>query len=73
MGLLLALGLIVVVVIWLARPKRQPAPEPGEEREPVDESELEAAEREVRDLDVHQRPEDGFEGDDWGPGTAKRR
>jgi hypothetical protein len=40
--------------------------------EPVDAAELEAAEREVRDLDVNQRPEDGFEGDDWGPGAGKR-
>jgi len=39
--------------------------------EPIDAAELEAAEREVRDLDVHQRPEDGFEGDDWGPGAGR--
>jgi hypothetical protein len=39
--------------------------------EPVDLEELEAAEREVRDLGIEQRPEDGFEGDDWGPGARK--
>jgi hypothetical protein len=70
MGLVLGIGLIVVVLAWLL-PKTKPAPEPGEEREPVDVAELEAAEREVRDLDVHQKPEDGFEGDDWGPGTPR--
>jgi hypothetical protein len=27
----------------------------------------------VRDLDPRQRPEDGFSGDDWGPGAARPR
>lgn len=39
----------------------------------IDRKMLEDAEREVRDLDVDQRPEDGFEGDDWGPGAAPHR
>ena len=38
----------------------------------IDYEELERAEREVKDLDVGTRPEDGFEGDDWGPGAAPR-
>jgi hypothetical protein len=38
----------------------------------IDYEELRRAEEEVRDLDVNARPEDGFEGDDWGPGTAKK-
>jgi hypothetical protein len=71
MGMVLAVALVVLVAIWWARPMRPPAPEPGEEREPVDVDELEAAEREVRDLDLHQQPEDGYSGDDWGPGTAR--
>jgi hypothetical protein len=25
----------------------------------------------VRDLNVNARPEDGFEGDDWGPGAPR--
>jgi hypothetical protein len=25
----------------------------------------------VRELESGQRPEDGFEGDDWGPGAAR--
>jgi hypothetical protein len=38
----------------------------------IDYDELRRAEEEVRDLDVNARPEDGFEGDDWGPGAANR-
>jgi hypothetical protein len=72
MSTLLTVCLLIGIAVWLFNPKTKPAPEPGEEREPVDRDELEAAEREVRDLDLHQRPDDGFQGDDWGPGTAKR-
>lgn len=38
----------------------------------IDREELERAEEEVRDLDVNARPEDGFEGDDWGPGVPRK-
>lgn len=38
----------------------------------IDREALERAEEEVRDLDVTARPEDGFEGDDWGPGAPKQ-
>ncbi|MEK7668664.1 MAG: hypothetical protein AAB409_08455 [Gemmatimonadota bacterium] len=38
----------------------------------IDREELERAEEQVRDLDVNARPEDGFEGDDWGPGAPKK-
>lgn len=38
----------------------------------IDRAMLEAAEREVQDLDPLQRPDDGFEGDDWGPGAGTR-
>ncbi len=77
MGLLAGLILLVGVAVWLFRkPGRSgdPASPPRsweDEVEPVDAAELEAAEREVRDLDVNQRPEDGFEGDDWGPGAGR--
>lgn len=37
----------------------------------IDYETLEQAEREVRDLDADAKPEDGFAGDDWGPGTRK--
>jgi hypothetical protein len=38
----------------------------------IDWEELERAEEEVRDLDADAKPEDGFEGDDWGPGTPRK-
>jgi len=34
--------------------------------------ELQRAEDEVRGLDADVRPEDGWEGDDWGPGVRRR-
>ncbi len=37
-------------------------------KDDLDWDELERAENEVRDLDPDAKPEDGFEGDDWGPG-----
>lgn len=67
---ILLLALVALVLVWLVAPGRRRGA-PDDPVEPVDRDELEAAEREVRDLDVHQRPEDGFEGDDWGPGAAK--
>lgn len=70
MGGMFVLILVIAFLVWLVAPgtRRQ---RNAEDVEPVDQEELEAAEQEVRDLDIHQRPEDGFEGDDWGPGTAK--
>jgi len=56
--------------MWLITPRRRQTPRA--EVEPVDDEELGSAEREVRDLDADQRPEDGWEGDDWGPGAAGR-
>ncbi len=65
---------VIALIAWLIAPGvRQKAAAEDDEIEPVDEAELEAAETEVRDLEVNQRPEDGFEGDDWGPGTAKNK
>ncbi len=40
-------------------------------KDDIDWDELEKAEDEVREIDPEARPEDGFEGDDWGPGTVK--
>ena len=40
--------------------------------EEIDYEELERAEEEIRDLGADARPEDGFEGDDWGPGAPRR-
>jgi hypothetical protein len=67
-GELLLLLAIAVFLAWLIRPGR-PSRDPSDLEAP-DHDELDAAEREVRDLGVQQRPEDGFEGDDWGPGAG---
>jgi hypothetical protein len=70
--LLVALAAIVALLIWLRRDRRYPGPRlHGEEG--IDREELEQAEREVRDLEVGQRPEDGFVADDWGPGASRPR
>ena len=52
---------------------KRPSRQPEDSDDQIDREMLEQAEREVRDLDVTQRPEDGFEGDDWGPGAAPPR
>jgi hypothetical protein len=72
-GVLLVAGAAVIaLVIWLLRPRRHPGPRlVGDDG--IDRDELEAAEREVRELESGQRPEDGFEGDDWGPGASRPR
>ena len=44
----------------------------GSLEDSIDWDELEKAEDEVRDIDPLAKPEDGFEGDDWGPGTAPK-
>ncbi len=63
--LLAALGLVVWLIRTVATPRRRIAPDD------IDLEELEAAEREVRDLDTGIRPEDDVPGADWGPGTAR--
>ncbi|HSB55518.1 MAG TPA: hypothetical protein VLD58_14255 [Gemmatimonadales bacterium] len=70
---LLLLVLVAAVLVWFFSPGTRQRETPDDPIEPVDESELDAAEREVRDLDLNQRPEDGFEGDDWGPGAGGTR
>jgi hypothetical protein len=71
-ALLVALVAIIALIIWLRRDRKYPGPRlHGEEG--IDREELEAAEREVRELGTHQRPDDGFLGDDWGPGAGKPR
>jgi hypothetical protein len=70
--LLVALVALIALVLWLRRDRRYPGPR-REDDDGIDHEELEAAEREVRELDASQRPEDGFPGDDWGPGTTRPR
>jgi hypothetical protein len=70
--LLVAATVIAAVAVWAVRRPRHPGPRLlGSDG--IDREELEAAEREVRELETGRQPEDGFEGDDWGPGVARPR
>jgi membrane protein implicated in regulation of membrane protease activity len=76
-GQLLGLAALVALVIWLVgRVVRRVGRAPDEHGRAgaadIDQEELEAAEREVRDLGGSVREDDGFAGDDWGPGAAGR-
>jgi hypothetical protein len=70
---LIASAVIVAVILWLRRDRSYPGPRLDSADEGIDREELEQAEREVRDLEAQQRPEDGFLGDDWGPGAGRPR
>ena len=70
--LLVALVALIALVLWLRRDRSYPGPR-LEDEDAVDREELEAAEREVRDLDPNARADDGFLGDDWGPGASRPR
>jgi len=39
-------------------------------KDSIDWDELQKAEDEVKGIDPLAKPEDGFEGDDWGPGST---
>ena len=69
---LIASAVIVALIIWLRRDRSYPGPRLHAE-DGIDREELERAEREVRELGTQQRPEDGFLGDDWGPGAGRPR
>jgi hypothetical protein len=69
--LLIAFAAIVALVLWLRRDRRYPGPRLQSGDDGIDREELEQAEREVRELGSHQRPDEGFLGDDWGPGTPR--
>ena len=70
--LLVAAAALIALVLWLRRDRRYPGPRLSD-RDGIDREELEAAEREVRELDPSARPETGFLGDDWGPGATRPR
>ncbi|HWN18176.1 MAG TPA: hypothetical protein VNO19_04590 [Gemmatimonadales bacterium] len=69
--LLVAVVAIIALVLWLRRDRTYRGPRLADDE--IDREQLEAAEREVRDLDSKARPEDGFLGDDWGPGASRPR
>jgi hypothetical protein len=74
MSLIAALIVISAFVLWLVRKApRSVSPARPTGGDGIDHEELEAAEREVRDLGTMQQPEDEVEGDDWGPGVARPR
>jgi hypothetical protein len=69
--LLIAIAALVALVLWLRRGRSYPGPRLQSEDDGIDHEQLEQAEREVRELRSNQRPEDGFPGDDWGPGSPR--
>ena len=69
---LVASAVIVALIIWVRRDRSYPGPRLHAD-EGIDREELEAAEREVRELDAGHRPDEGFLGDDWGPGAGRPR
>lgn len=71
--LLIACAVIVALFFWLRRDRSYPGPRLHSEDEEIDREELEEAEREVRELEANQRPDEGFLGDDWGPGAGRPR
>ena len=68
----LAAVLLVGLMLWLVRERRYPGPRLYGEDD-IDREELEAAEREVRELEAGALPDDERPGDDWGPGTGRPR
>jgi hypothetical protein len=71
-AVLLAGVLIVALVLWLLRDRRYPGPR-LHGADGIDQEELEAAEREVRELEAGRMPDEATPGDDWGPGTGRPR
>ena len=62
--LLVAGAALAALVIWVLRRPRHPGPRlVGHD----------GIDREVRELEAGRHPDDGFEGDDWGPGAARPR
>ena len=70
--LLIALAAVAALLLWFRKGRKYPGPRLHGDAG-IDYQELEEAEREVRDLESHQKPEEGFLGDDWGPGAGRPR
>ena len=71
--ILIASAVLIALILWLRRDRSYPGPRLQAEDDGIDREQLEEAEREVRELDANQRPDDGFMGDDWGPGAGRPR
>ncbi len=71
--LLVAGAVAATFVLWLVRHRHYPGPKLHDAVPDIDVEELEAAEREVRELGTRQRPDEDVLGDDWGPGSARPR
>ena len=67
-GMFAALA-IFGVAYWLVRRGEDVRSRHRSPAHDIDNELLEEAEREVRDLGIDHHPDDGFEGDDWGPGV----
>ena len=61
--------LIFAVAYWFVRRGEDVRSRHRSPSHDIDRDVLEQAEREVRDLGIDHHPDDGFEGDDWGPGA----
>jgi hypothetical protein len=77
LGLILGLVAIVVLLFWMVRRGEEPGAGGSRFRKAsrhadIDHDILEEAEREVRDVGLNVDPEEGFQGDDWGPGAPKQ-
>lgn len=73
-GLILGIVAVLAFVAWMARGgERAGTWRPRPRTDDIDYAELEAAEREVRDLGATARPDDEVAGGDWGPGTVRPR
>ena len=65
-GAIIGLLAGVALLVWVMRRAGTRRREISE----IDYEELEAAEREVRDIDIDALPGEDQPGDDWGPGTG---
>lgn len=66
---LLGAAAVLALLIWSLQRARSARRRPRD-LGGIDHDELAAAEEEVRDLESRAGPEEGFTGDDWGPGAG---
>jgi hypothetical protein len=74
LGVILGLVALVVLLFWIVRRGEEPGGSrfrKASRHADIDHDVLEEAEREVRDVGLDVDPEEGFHGDDWGPGAPK--